>query len=138
MGGEYNLSVGDAGFRTYVKTYKPWFIGRKAFLDKEEKRKSKVVRFKFVEKAVRVAHLGDPVIDKRGKTVGFVTSCAVDKESMLTGLAYVDEKYSKIDTPIYIYQGAPNKANKAPAELKAGDRVSLPSLAMVISRFPKK
>ena len=44
MGGERNLSVGDAGFRTYVKTYKPWFIGREAFLEQETNRKSEVVR----------------------------------------------------------------------------------------------
>ncbi len=89
------IGVGDAGFRTYVKTYKPWFIGRDAFLAQEEARKSEVVRFRFTEKGVRMAHLGDPVIDKRGKTIGYVTSCAVDKDGFLTGQAYIDLKYPR-------------------------------------------
>ncbi|MBN2043709.1 MAG: glycine cleavage system aminomethyltransferase GcvT [Anaerolineales bacterium] len=136
MGGENNLGVGDAGFCTYVKTYKPWFIGREAFLAQEDTRKSEVVRFRFNEKGVRMAHLGDPVIDKRGKTIGYVTSCAADKQGMLTGQAYIDLKYAEKDTPIFIFQSAPDKASKAPAELTIGDRTHLPNAALVISRFP--
>ena len=55
MGGENNFGVADAGFRSYIKTYKPWFIGRDAFLAKEAKRKSVVARFRFEEKGVRMA-----------------------------------------------------------------------------------
>ncbi len=137
MGGENNHSVGDAGFQTYVKTYKPWFVGREAFLEQEKNRKSEVVRFRFSEKGVRMAHLGDPVIDKRGKTIGYVTSCAVDKEGLLTGQAYIDLKYAEEGTPIYIFQGAPDQASKAPALLELGDKVLIPAAAVVISRFPK-
>ncbi len=136
MGGDLNLSVGDANFRTYVKTYKPWFIGRKAFLDKESKRKSKVIRFRFNEKGVRMAHLGDPVTDKRGKTIGQVTSCAIDKDGFLTGLAYVDLKNAKKGSSLMVFPGASDKAI-APADLEFGDRINIPSLATVISRFPK-
>lgn len=136
MGGDHNLGVGDAGFHTYVKTYKPWFIGREAFLAQEQNRKSVVVRFRFSDKGVRMAHLGDPVIDKRGKTIGYVTSCAVDKEGLLTGQAYIDLKYAEKDTPIFIYQGAPDKASKAPADLTIGDRTHIPNAALVLSRFP--
>ena len=57
MGGDVNLGVADAGFRTYIKTYKPWFIGRDVFLEKEAERKSQVVRFRFPEKGVRIAHI---------------------------------------------------------------------------------
>ncbi|MFC1936599.1 glycine cleavage system aminomethyltransferase GcvT [Chloroflexota bacterium] len=137
MGGDLNYSVGHAGFRTYVKTYKPWFIGRQAFLKLEEERGGRVVRFRFNEKGMRMAHLGDPVVDKRGKTIGVVTSCAVDSDGLLTGQAFVDIKYIKRDTPLYIFQSASPKASKAPAELSTGDKISIPSLAMVISRFPK-
>jgi glycine hydroxymethyltransferase len=137
MGGELNLGVAEAGFGAYVKTYKPWFIGRQAFLDQEEARKGEVVRFRFSEKGVRMAHLGDPVVDRKGKVVGTVTSCAIDRDGFLTGQAYVDFKYTEEGTPIYIYQGAPKKAGKPPAELQDGDRVNLPTLATVISRFPR-
>jgi glycine hydroxymethyltransferase len=138
MGGEFNLGVGEAGFRTYVKTYKPWFIGRAAFLSRESERTGKVVRFRFDDKGVRMAHLGDPVIDKRGKTIGIVTSCAVDSEGFLTGQAYLERKYAKIGTPIMIFQNAPETAGKPPANLQTGDKVSIPNGATIISRFLKR
>ncbi len=137
MGGLLNLGVGQAGFGSFVKTYKPWFIGRQAFLDQEAKRDGIVVRFTFDEQRTRMAHLGDPVIDEKGKVVGTVTSCAINTEGSLTGQAYIGEKYAKEGTKIYIYQGSPEKPSKAPADLSIGDRVNLPSSATVITRFPK-
>ncbi len=137
MGGELNLGVAEAGFGSYVKTYKPWFIGRDAYLAREAKRQGVVVRFRFTEKGVRMAHHGDPVIDRKGKTVGVVTSCAIDAEGYLTGQAYVDLKSSEEGTLVYIYQGAPTTIGKSPGELSIGDRITLPSMAAIISRFPK-
>jgi glycine hydroxymethyltransferase len=137
MGDEHNLSVADAGFGSYVKTYKPWFIGRQAYLDKEQHRKGVVVRFRFTEKGVRMAHYDDPVIDKRGRVIGWVTSCAVDKDGFLTGQAFVDLKHTAEGETLFIYQSAPAKSGKAPAELSLGDRTTLPTPANVVSRFPK-
>jgi glycine hydroxymethyltransferase len=136
MGGDKNLGVGEAGFGSYVKIYKPWFVGREAFLAREKTRKGEVVRFRFSEKGVRMAHGGDPVLDKRGRVTGYVTSCAVDKEGYLTGQAFVELKNIDPGTPLWIYQGAPEKAGKAPAELDFGDKATLPTLANVVSRFP--
>jgi glycine hydroxymethyltransferase len=137
MGGELNNGVAEGGFGTYVKTYKPWFVGREAFLAREQLRKGEVVRFRFAEKGVRMAHQGDPVIDKRGKVIGQVTSCAVDADGFLTGQAFVDLKYIEEGTPLNIYQSAPEKAGKAPADLSLGDKTILPTQAVVLSRFPK-
>ncbi len=137
MGGERNLGVSDAGFGSYVKVYKPWFIGRNEFIKKEAKRNGVVARFRFNEKGVRMAHNSDPVIDAKGKVIGVVTSCAVDKEGFLTGQAYLDVKYAVEGTPIAIFQGAPKQAGKSPAELVSGDRINLPTPATVVSRFPK-
>ncbi len=137
MGGALNLGVAEAAFGSYVKTYKPWFIGREAFLVRETKRKGVVVRFRFNETGVRMAHQGDPVMDKRGRVIGEVTSCAADKDGYLLGQAFVNLKFAKAGTPIFIYQGAPKKANKAPAELASGDRVTIPTAATVLRRFPK-
>jgi glycine hydroxymethyltransferase len=137
MGGVLNLGVGQAGFGLFVKTYKPWFIGRKAYLQQEVERDGIVVRFQFDEKRTRMAHLGDPIVDERGKTIGTVTSCAINSEGSLTGQAYVLNKYAEPGTGIFIYQGSPQKAGKAPADLTMGDRVPLPSRATIITRFPK-
>ncbi|MEA4909712.1 MAG: glycine cleavage system aminomethyltransferase GcvT [Anaerolineaceae bacterium] len=137
MGGELNLGVDDAGFGSYVKVYKPWFIGRSAYIEHEQARSSVVVRFRFSEKGVRMAHNGDPVIDAKGRVAGVVTSCAVDKEGFLTGQAYLENKAAVEGNTLFVYQGAPKTASKAPAELKTGDKVNLPTVIQVVSRFPK-
>ena len=136
MAGELQLGVGDAGFAGYVKTYKPWFIGRSAYLAQEATRKSEVTRFRFDDKGVRMAHYGDPVVDRRGRMIGVVTSCAVDLEGFLLGQAYLKQEFTIEGTPIAIFQGASKQAGKAPAELSVGDRVAIPTPATLLSRFP--
>jgi glycine hydroxymethyltransferase len=136
MAGALGLGVGDAGFGSYVKTYKPWFIGRSAFLEKERGRKGEVVRFRFDEKGVRMAHNGDPVVDRRGRVIGTVTSCAVDRDGFLLGQAYLEKKAAVEGTPIAVYQGAPKEAGKPPSEMRTGDRAVIPTPATVLRRFP--
>jgi len=139
MGGELNLGIGEAGFGKFVKTYKPWFIGRAAYLERESKRMGEVVRFRFNDKAVRMAHLGDPVLDRHGKVIGVVTSCAIDTEGYLVGQAFVPLKYAEPGTPIFVISGAERqrKGVKPPAELELGDKVPVPQAATVLPRFPK-
>ncbi len=135
MGGDFNLTVGDAGFISFVRFNSAWFIGREASLEREKKRKSIVVRFTFDEKNVRMARPGDPVCDHRGRMVGFVTSCAINQDGFLTGQAFVDQKMAKAGTPIYIFQNAPEWQQKPPAELSTGDRVAIPGSATIVKRF---
>src|SRR5512138_1646010 len=121
--GERDLGVGESGFGSYVKLYKPWFIGRDAYAAREQERKGVVVRFRFDDQRVRMAHNGDPVVDETRQRIGWVTSCAVDSERFLTGQAYVENAYTKEGTPIFIHQGG------------VMDRPA--TSAKVISRFPK-
>jgi glycine hydroxymethyltransferase len=104
LAGPLALGPADAGFRGFVATYKPWFIGRDTFLAKEEKRKREVARFQF-PKGSRIAHQGDPVTDVAGKLIGEVTSCSLDREGSLTGQAYVDKKFTKEGSQFTVYQG---------------------------------
>jgi len=135
--GQPDLGVAEGGFGSYVKTYKPWFIGREAYIAREQERKGVVARFRFMEKGVRMAHNSDPVLDKRGKVIGWVTSCAVDAEGFLTGQAFIEIKFAEEGTPIFIYQGSPDKPGQAPATMRSGDKTTLPSAAVILSRFPK-
>lgn len=137
MGGERNLGVSEAHFGSFVKTYKPWFIGRDAYLAREAKRKGIVVRFRFQEKGVKMAHNGDPVIDKKGKVIGVVTSCAIDSDGLLTGQAFIEDKANVEGSLIYIYQGSPDNIGKQPNQLTMGDRLKLPTPAEIVSRFAK-
>jgi len=100
-----DLGVAEGGFGSYIKTYKPWFIGREAYLARENERKGVVIRFRFDDQRVRMAHNGDPVVNANGERIGFVTSCAIDGERFLTGQAYLDKAYAKEGTAIGIHQG---------------------------------
>jgi glycine hydroxymethyltransferase len=137
MGGEFNLSVAEAGFMPFIKVNTPWFIGRNTLLEREKTRTSTVVRFRFDEKNVRMAHHGDPVLDQKGRMVGKVTSCAIDQEGFLTGQAIVENKFISEGSILYIYQSASDKPSIAPSHLTNGDKVTLPTLARVIDRFMK-
>ena len=118
-----DLGVAEAGFGSYVKTYKPWFIGRDAYVVREKERKGVVIRFTFDEQRVRMAHNGDPVMNADGERIGFVTSCAIDGQRFITGQAYLDRAYTALDTPIGIHQGG------------VMDRPA--GMAKVVSRFAK-
>ena len=137
MAGPFQLGVGDAGFAGYVKTHKPWFVGREGFLSQEASRQREVTRFRFDEEGVRMAHSGDPAVDHRGKVIGFVTSCAVDSEGFLLGQACLDRAFGAEGTAIGVFQGAGSLPGKTPASARPGDRLPVPAPAHVLSRFPK-
>jgi len=130
-----DLGVGEAGFGNYVKIDKPWFIGRQAFIEREKQRTGIVVRFRFNERGVRMAHPGDPVMDKRGKIVGWVTSCAVDYDGFLTGQAFVEERVSEPGGLLYL--SFQNYAlEKSLSHWKLGEKINIPSPITVMNRFP--
>jgi glycine hydroxymethyltransferase len=118
-----DLGVAEGGFGSYVKPYKPWFIGRDAYVAREKERKGVVIRFTFDDQRVRMAHNGDPVSSPDGKRIGFVTSCAIDGQRFITGQAYLNFEYTKEGTPILIHQGG------------VMDRPA--TAAKVVSRFAK-
>jgi len=137
MGGDLDLGVNEAGFSLFVKVHKPWFIGRDAYLESEKVRKGVVVRFRFDQQHVKMAHHGDPVLDERGKVIGTVTSCAIDKDEYLTGQAFVEKKYAQEGTKILIYQNKESLDDVHFNTLASGSRIALPSSATVVSRFMK-
>ncbi len=98
-----------------------------------------VVRFRMNEKGVRRAELGDPVLDRRGKTIGTVTSCAIDSEGYLLGQAMVANNMSKPGTAIFIYQlGGGKRQLRTPSQIKLGARLPMPDGATVLTRFPSR
>jgi glycine hydroxymethyltransferase len=145
LAGPLNLLPNDAGFSSYVKVYKPFFVGREPYVAHDKVRKMENVRFRMNEKNVRVPkgaaniEMGgdmDYVVDKRGRVIGRVLSCAVDSDGYMTGQALVEMKYAEEGTPIGIVAAA--KDAKAANNLKVGDRLPIADGATVVSRFPKK
>ena len=139
MAGAQNLNPADAGFGSFVKTYKPYFIGRRAFVEHEEGRDRVVVRFRMNEKGVRRPETGDPILDRRGKVVGHVTSCAIDTEGFLLGQAILPTSMSEPGTPLNIYQmGGGTRPIKAADRVDLGARLPVPDAAVVLTRFPER
>lgn len=138
LDGPLGLTPGDAGFASYVKLWKPFFVGRRPFIESEQQRDRIVVRFRMDDKAVRRPELGDPVLDRRGKVVGTVTSCAIDNDGYLLGQALVPFSLAEPGTALAIYQlGGGTRSLRVPGEVKLGARLPAPDSATVLTRFPQ-
>jgi glycine hydroxymethyltransferase len=138
------MNPADAGFASFVKVYKPFFVGRAAYQAHEAERKMILARFTMNDTGVRVPKGAaalesggemDYVVDKRGRVIGRVLSCAIDSAGHMTGQALVEIKYAKADTPIGILPAG--KDGKSGA-LKIGSRVTTIDAATIVSRFPKR
>jgi glycine hydroxymethyltransferase len=139
LAGPFDINPAEAGFPGYVKYHKPFFVGRDVLLAQDLKRKRELVRWRMDQKGVRRPGTHAPVVNKQGQVVGYITSCSIDSEGYLLGLAIVDIRYAKEGTPIGIF-ALPEKPQqeKQKTELAMGDRVMLHNEATVLSRFPKK
>ena len=140
LAGDFDVTPSEAGYGSFVKLHKPFFVGRKAYLRREAGRAMEVVRFGLSARGVRMTKTGDPVVSKRGEVIGYVTSAvAVDGQQL--GMAYVDRRYTQEGTPIGVLP-LPRERGRAVEppknELKLGDRVPVPEEATVLSRFPRK
>ena len=138
--GPFGISPAGARFAGYVKLHKPYFIGRSAYMRTEQTRTMEVTRFRMNDRGVRMPKTGDPVVNKKGQAIGYVTSAAVDVDGIILGLAYVQGRYAKPGDEIGIFNvpGKPmiEKSNKA--DLAPGDKVALPDAATLLPRFPDK
>lgn len=80
---------------------------------------------------------GNAVLDRRGKVVGTVTSCAIDSEGYLLGQAVVPVEMSAEGTAVAIYQlGGGQRSIRVPDSVAVGAKLPIPDAATVLSRFP--
>jgi len=139
LAGELNLNPADAGFATFVKLWKPFFVGKQPFVEHEQAREAVVTRFRLDSKGVRAPHPGDPLVDARGRVVGQVTSCSIDSEGYSLGQAYLRGDFAQEGTPLWVFAGAAQtKPGKPLGALAIGDRTTVPNPVTVLSRFPKR
>ncbi len=138
LAGPFDISPTGAGFGAYVKLHKPYFVGREAHMQREQERTMEIARFRMNEKGVRMPKTGDPVVNRRGRAIGWVTSAALDVDGWILGLAYVEERYGQEGTQIGIFTlpSRPVIEKEDKADLTPGDQVQLPDTATVLSRFP--
>jgi glycine hydroxymethyltransferase len=138
LAGPLGLNPADAGFASFVKLWKPFFIGKAAYIAHELERDAEVVRFRLNSKGVRPPHQGDPLVDQKGRVVGIVTSCSADSEGYQLGQAYVKNEHTDPDTPLAVFSGGQRSGVSAPDEVRLGQRLPVPAAVTVLSRFPAR
>jgi glycine hydroxymethyltransferase len=137
LAGKYDIIPSEAGYAAFVKRHKPFFVGRKAIIEREDASDFTVIRFKMTDTDIRAIRGEDRVVNKNGEVVGYVTSaCVVDKVQI--GLAYINKEYADEKTELGIVM-LPRKegaaAEKAKADLKIGDKITPHYRAVVLPRF---
>ncbi len=125
LAGDLDLSPSDAGMGKYVKTEKAFFVGKQAYIAHDVAREGEIVRFRFDNKAGRMAHPNDPVHDAKGNVVGTVTSCSRDSDGYRVGQAYVKTGNRKVGNGLLVAAGA------------SEGKTSTPEAVTVLTRFPK-
>jgi hypothetical protein len=140
LAGPFDISPTGAGFGSYVKLHKPYFVGRTSHIAREKERNMEVARFRMNERGVRMPKTGDPVVNRRGRAVGWVTSAAVDVDGRILGLAYVESRYHREGAEIGIFSlpARPLVEKCDKAELEPGDTIQLPAAATILTRFPDR
>jgi glycine hydroxymethyltransferase len=139
LAGPLDITPLGAGYGSFVKFHKPFFVGREALLARERDNPMRLVRFRLRERGGRVVRPEDPVVNGRGQYIGSVTSCAL-VEGCQMGMAYVEAGASREGDVIGIFplsrreRGHPERSKD---ELAPGDRVLLHSEAVIVSRFPE-
>jgi glycine hydroxymethyltransferase len=140
LAGPLNLAPCHIGFERFVKVEKATeFIGKPAYLQKAAQATAHLVRFRLQERGVRVAKLGDPVLDRRGRVIGTVTSCAQDGEGYLIGMALVEKAAQVAEGGTIYILALPERPPAPPAPFAPlGSRALMPEPAIVLPRFPPK
>jgi glycine hydroxymethyltransferase len=132
LAGPFDISPVEAGFAGYVKYHKPFFVGRDVLLAREDERTREIVRFCVDHKGVRMPQTGDPVVNRKGQLVGQVTSCSIDVEGHLVGMAIVERRINAPGTPIAIFPLGGKPLEEA---WMRGKKVALPIEATILTRF---
>ncbi|MDW8053043.1 MAG: glycine cleavage system aminomethyltransferase GcvT [Anaerolineae bacterium] len=139
LGGPLNLAPYHIGFDNFVKLEKAAaFIGRDAYAEKAAHNSLGMVRFRVNERSVRPPKLGDPVLDRRGRVVGTVTSCAADAEGVLIGLAVVEKSLTAEGTALYVLALPEPLPEPIKPFATLGSRALMPEAITVLTRFPMR
>ena len=140
LAGPLAITQSEAGFAAYVKYHQPFFVGRTPYKAYNDRSSRQIARFAIDERGARAirggAH-GEPVVNRRGRVVGKVTSCTLVGEQQM-GMVLVDKRYAEAGTELLIYPEARRVVGKVPEELDLGDSVALPVRATVVPRFPAR
>jgi glycine cleavage system T protein len=138
LAGEHEVNPVEAGYGSFVKLHKPFFVGRRAMVEAATKRDREIVRF-VVEGRGRLIRPGHIVVDgRKGRYAGIVTSCTL-AGSREVGMAIVRRELGREDSPLQIFPY--QKKDKMPEKvdlhgMSESDWVPISRAARVLRRFP--
>ena len=130
LAGRHGINPYEAGFGSYLKLHKPFFVGRAACVSSYRSITREVVRFE-VDAGSRPVREGALMLDRNGTVLGRVTSCVSLGEAQI-GLALVERIGLPVGTTIWL------QALQTPArsdEVRVGDRLLLAAKGNIVSRF---
>jgi len=134
LAGPYSMNPLEAGFGSYVKLHKPFFIGRAQCVADYVKPERTLIRFS-VDAGARRVQAGAAVLDRAGTVIGHVTSC-VSLSEIQIGLALVNQLAVAVGTSLSLIN--PPRGGQSPvasATLQLGDRITPPIAGTVLTRF---
>jgi glycine hydroxymethyltransferase len=140
LNGKFDISPFEAGYGWAVKLGKEFFIGRAAMQHVAETYDMEVARIELpATRGVRPIRQDDPILDARGKCVGWVLSAAKVDEKQYA-LAYVDRDAAQEGTAVGVYYLARSQSQVEQGRAQAaekGQELTADLAGMVVSRFAK-
>ena len=136
LAGEHHISPIEAGYASFVKIHKPFFVGREVMWRQLMEPGRCVVRFHVLSRSPRMLNPGDPVVDRQGGFIGRVTSAAMAGDR-LVGMALVTTAYTRVGTRLSIFP-VRGKIPEGPEPLEnivSRGRAAIPVEAEVVPRF---
>jgi glycine cleavage system T protein len=140
LDGKFNISPFEAGYGWAVKLDKGFFIGKAAMQHVAENYEMEVARIELpATRGVRPIRQDDPILDRRGKCVGWVLSAAkVDEKQYV--LAYVDRDAVREGTEVGACYLARSQSQVEQGRVQAaekGQKLTADLAGTVVSRFAK-
>jgi glycine hydroxymethyltransferase len=137
LSGGHSVNPFEAGFGSYVKLHKPFFVGRSHCANSYREQQREIVRFS-VESGARPVRETSAVLDRNGIVLGRVTSCVSLGDSQV-GLALLERRGIHPGAPISLLN-PPRQGlfTGATEPLQTGDRIGTPSRGTILSRFMER
>jgi len=135
LAGPHQVDPLEAGFAGYIKLHKPFFVGRSEMVERSRRLSRRIVRFQLLHKGGRLVHPGDLVVHGRTQQVmGWVTSAAPNGEGIQVGMALVESRFARVDTPVGVVSAAQIHALKETPP-RPGNRWPMQQEGILLSRF---
>jgi glycine cleavage system T protein len=120
LASENDIDPVEAGYGSFVRFHKPFFIGRKPLFKRHLKLQRAVIRFNMLSKGIRAIRPDHPVYNLDGEDIGLVTSCVL-VEGIQVGMALIDSNYAKEEEHINVSLLSPDKTKDKVERQKGKD-----------------